>query len=270
MHAPDDRPLPAPVRRARILQHIQTVGGASLSELARDHAVSPITVHRDLEQLSREGLVERFHGGARAIAGPGGTRIETAWDRRLRESGAAKDAIAAHARTLIADGSTIFLDASSTCFALAHRIELEPPEEVAVVTNSPAVALGFEYGPVRVIMVPGEVDLQMREVADGFTIEFLGRVSVDVAFVSGAGLDLERGLTTTRRQVADTLNAARAAASQTVALVDASKFGRASLVPVVPVHELDAVVTDAGLEQVIVDRYRDAGVALHVAPLLAD
>ena len=270
MPASDDRPLPAPVRRARILEHIQTVGGASLAELARDHSVSTITVHRDLEQLSREGLVERFHGGARAIAGPGGGRIETAWDRRLRESGAAKDAIAAHARALIADGATIFLDASSTCFALAHRLGLEPPEELAVVTNSPAVALGFEHGPVRVIMVPGEVDLRMREVADGFTVEFLRRVSVDVAFLSGSGIDLERGLTTTRRQVADTLNAARASASQTVALVDASKFGRAALVPVVPARELDAVVTDAGLDESVAEEYLRAGVALQVAPLLVE
>src|SRR5919106_6548068 len=64
------RPGPAAARRARILEHIQTVGGASLAELARDHEVSTITVHRDLEHLSREGLVERFHGGARAISGP--------------------------------------------------------------------------------------------------------------------------------------------------------------------------------------------------------
>ena len=270
MPEPDDRPLSAPARRARILEHIQTVGGASLAELARDHAVSAITVHRDLEQLSRQGLVERFHGGARAIAGPGGGRIETAWDRRLRESGDAKDAIAAHARALIADGATIFLDASSTCFALAHRLELEPPEELSIVTNSPAVALGFESGPVRVIMVPGEVDLRMRAVADGWTVEFLRRVSVDVAFLSGAGLDLERGLTTTRRQVADTLNAARAAAAQTVALVDASKFGRASLVPVVPARELDVVVTDGGIDEAVVEEYVAAGVVLQVAPLLAE
>ena len=266
---PNERPLSAPARRARILAHIQTVGGASLAELAHDYAVSTITVHRDLEQLSREGLVERFHGGARAVSGSRAGRIETAWDRRLREAGGAKDAIAAHARAMIPDGATIFLDASSTCFALAHRLELEPPEELSIVTNSPAIALGLESGSVRVIMAPGEVDLRMRVIADGWTLDFLRRVSMDVAFVSGAGLDLEHGLTTSRRQVADALNAAREAAARTVALVDATKFGRSSLVPIAAAKDFDAVVSDSGLEDDVVSEYRAAGVELEIAPELA-
>jgi DeoR/GlpR family transcriptional regulator of sugar metabolism len=263
----NDPQLSGTARRARILERIQTMGGASLAELAREHAVSPVTVHRDLEQLSRDGLVERFHGGARAIARPG-TRIETAWERRLRESGSAKDAIAAHARGMIEDGATVFLDASSTCFALAHRIELEPPEELVIVTNSPAIALGLEGTGVRVIVAPGEVDLRARAIADGWTVEFLRRLHFDAAFVSGAGLDLAHGLTTTSRQLADTIGAASAAAAQTVALVDTAKFGRASLVPIAPVDALDRVVADDRLADEVAEEYRRAGVALELAPAL--
>jgi DeoR/GlpR family transcriptional regulator of sugar metabolism len=270
MHKPSNtRPVPAAARRARILEHIQSVGGASLAELARDHAVSTITVHRDLEHLSREGLVERFHGGARAIAGPDSDRVQTAWDRRLREEGGAKDAIAAYARRMIADGSTIFLDASSTCFALAHRIQVEPPEELSIVTNSPAIALGLEAGPVRVILAPGEVDLRMRVIADGWTVDFLRRVSVDVAFMSGGGLDVGHGLTTTRRQLADTLAAARESAARTVALVDSTKFGRSSLVTVATLAELDVVVTDSAIDGAAADEYRRSGVTLELAPPVA-
>jgi DeoR family fructose operon transcriptional repressor len=266
----NDPPRSVAVRRAQILEHIQAVGGASLAELARDHAVSAITVYRDLDYLAREGLVERFHGGVRATSGPRAGRIETAWERRLRQSGSAKDAIAAHARASILDGATIFLDASSTCLALAHRLDLEPPDELAVVTNSPAIALGLESSAVRVIMVPGEVDLRMRAIADGWTVEFLRRISVDTAFISGAGLDLEHGLTTSRRQLADTLNAARAAAAKTMALVDASKFGRASLVPIAAAVTFDTVMTDARIAADVAAQYRHAGVKLEIAPAMID
>jgi DeoR family fructose operon transcriptional repressor len=170
---------------------------------------------------------------------------------------------------MIPDGATIFLDASSTCFALAHRLDLEPPEELSIVTNSPAIALGLEGGAVRVIMAPGEVDLRMRVVADGWTLDFLRRVSMDVAFVSGAGLDLEHGLTTSRRQVADALNAARAAAGRTVALVDATKFGRSSLVPIAAATDFDVVVSDAELDGGVAAEYRAAGVKLEIAPELS-
>jgi DeoR/GlpR family transcriptional regulator of sugar metabolism len=49
--------MPADLRRAKILERIQRDGGASIGELARDYGVSPITVHRDLERLARDGLI---------------------------------------------------------------------------------------------------------------------------------------------------------------------------------------------------------------------
>jgi DeoR/GlpR family transcriptional regulator of sugar metabolism len=39
-------------RRARILKRIQREGRVSLAELASEHAVSAVTVHRDLQLLS--------------------------------------------------------------------------------------------------------------------------------------------------------------------------------------------------------------------------
>ena len=100
-------------RRARILKRIQREGRVSLADLASEHAVSAVTVHRDLQLLSEEGLLERVRGGARSLPDPP-AQIETAWNARLREAGPEKDAIAAAARELIEDGSTIFIDASST------------------------------------------------------------------------------------------------------------------------------------------------------------
>ena len=262
-----DRPVPTSVRRARILERIQQVGGASLAELAAEHAVSAITVHRDLEQLSRDGLVVRFHGGARAASAPEGddTRPGTAWDRRLREAPEAKDAIAAHARGMIRDGETIFLDATSTAFALAHRLEEEPAEDLTIVTTSPAIALGLDAGTARVIVAPGEVDLRMRAIADGWTVEFLRRIKVDGAFVSGSGFDLEHGLTTARRPLADTLAAVRESADRVVGLLDASKLGRSAMVSMIQADELDAVVVDDGADAALVAAYRTAGVDVHVA-----
>ena len=131
---------------------------------------------------------------------------------------------------MIGDGETIFLDATSTAFALAHRLQEEPAEDLTIVTTSPAIALGLEAGAARVIMAPGEVDLRMRAVADGWTVDFLRRISVDAAYVSGSGFDLEHGLTTGRRPLADVLAAVRDAADRVIALLDASKLGRSAMV----------------------------------------
>ena len=257
--------MPPALRRAQILERIQRDGGVSVAELARDHAVSAITVHRDLEQLAREGLVERVHGGARAIRGLGTLPlIATAWTQRVEQSSGAKAAIAGHAAAMVAPGSTIFLDASSTALALARRLMEDPPNELTLVTNSPAIAYEVIAEPMHVVVCPGELDQHMRMLAGRWTVDFIGDLNFDTAFVSAAGLTLDAGLTTSRRPLADVVNAARAAAGRTVGLIDSTKVGRSSLVSIAPAEELDVIVSDDGLEEDVVEQYRTAGVRLEI------
>jgi DeoR family fructose operon transcriptional repressor len=259
-----DTPLPPVLRRARILERVERDGGATLHELASEHAVSPVTVHRDLELLSEEGLLKRVRGGARSLPDVRG-RIETAWNARMREAAAEKDAIDECARDLVRDGSTIFVDASSTGLALARALEQRPPTELTLVTNSPAIALGLTADSIHVIVPPGELNQHMRVLTGRWTVEFLRELNIAAAFISAAGITLEQGLTTSRSALADTLNAACEAAATTVGLFDSSKFHRASLLSIRPATALDLIVTDDGLAPATLREFRAAGVQIVVA-----
>jgi DeoR/GlpR family transcriptional regulator of sugar metabolism len=261
-----ESPLPPGLRRARILERVQRDGSASLADLASDYAVSPVTVHRDLELLSGEGLLERVHGGARALPGSR-PPIETAWTARVRAAKAEKDAIAARARRIVEDGTTVFVDASTTGLALVRRLELAPPRELTLVTNSPAIAFGVTAESIHVIVTPGELNQHMRVLTGRWTVDFLGELNVATAFISAAGITLEHGITTSRKAIADALNAAVSVAAQTVALIDSSKFRRASLLTVAPAESVDLVITDDGLDAVAIDEFRQGGVKLAVAPI---
>jgi DeoR family fructose operon transcriptional repressor len=116
--------------------------------------------------------------------------------------------------------------------------------------------------PVHVVVAPGELDQHMRMIAGRWTVEFVSQLNFDVAFVSAAGLTLEEGLTTSRRPLADVINAARANAKRTVALIDASKFGRASLMTIMRADDPDLIITDAGLPADVAQAYGAAGVNL--------
>ena len=257
--------MPPALRRAQILERIQRDGGVSVADLARDHSVSAITVHRDLEQLAREGLVERVHGGARALRGLGTLPlIATAWTQRVEQASAAKMAIAGHAAMLVSPGSTVFLDASSSALALARRLMDDPPNELTLVTNSPAIAFELVAEPIHVVVCPGELEQHMRMIAGRWTVEFIGDLNFDTAFVSSAGVTLDAGLTTSRRPLADVVNAARAAAGSTVGLIDSSKFGRASLVTIAPAQDLDLIVTDGDVADSVAEQYRTEGVRLEI------
>jgi DeoR/GlpR family transcriptional regulator of sugar metabolism len=253
------------MRRSQMLERIRREGGVTVTELARAHEVSPVTVHRDLAELASAGLVERVHGGARAVDGGVGAAIETDWDKRVRQSEAAKAAMAARAAGLVDDNATVFVDASSTCLAVAHALAERGSGPLTLVTNSPAIAFELSADQIHVVVVPGEVDQHMRLIAGRWAVEFLADLNIDIAFLSAAGITLEQGLTTSRRPLADVVNAARAVADRNIALIDSSKFGRSSLLTICRPEELDLLIVDAGLAVRELESYRRAGVSVEVA-----
>jgi DeoR/GlpR family transcriptional regulator of sugar metabolism len=104
----------------------------------------------------------------------------------------------------------------------------------------------------------------MRLLAGRWTVEFLAQLNLAVAFVSAAGITLEQGLTTARRPLADVITAACGSAVRVVALLDSTKFGRASLLTIMQAGEPDAIVTDPELPADVRERYRAAGIELEV------
>ncbi|MFZ0088082.1 MAG: DeoR/GlpR family DNA-binding transcription regulator [Solirubrobacteraceae bacterium] len=261
-----DRPAPlAPVLRRRdMLRRIDSEGTATVAGLARVYGVSPVTVHRDLESLVKDGAVERVRGGVRSrVTGGEGPRRD--FDRRLNHAGDAKRLIAACAATLVTPGSTIFLDSSTTCLALAQELERLDPPQITLVTNSPAIAYELNSPSIHLILTPGEVDQNMLLVGGRWTVEFLGGLNLETAFISGAGLTLDNGLTTAQRSIADVLTAASAAAQETVALVDASKFGIHSLLTILPVAAIDRLIVDAAVDPELPTIYEGAGVSVTLA-----
>ena len=171
----------------------------------------------------------------------------------------------ARGRAYVDHGSTIFLDASSSALALARQLVEDPPNELTLVTNSPAIAYELQADAIHVIVTPGELDQHMRMLAGRWTTDFLAELNFELAFVLRSRRDARPGLTTARRALADVINAARANAERSVGLIDATKFGRASLLTIARAQELDAIVTDAELPADVAEEYRAAGVRLEIA-----
>ena len=251
------------LRRTSIMDRIRRDGAASVGKLARELEVSPATIHRDLRALAEEGLVERVHGGARLADGEVTGR--TAWANRRSRNVEAKARIGRRALEWVEEGSTIFVDASSTCLALANSIAASSVGSLTLVTNSPAVAAEFDHDGVHLIVAPGEVDQNLRMIGGRWTVEFLGELNFATSFISAIGITPERGLSTAQRNIADVLGTVRRVSRRTVALIDSSKYGAQSLLDVAQLDELDAVIVDDELPDARRRELRDAGARLVIA-----
>jgi DeoR/GlpR family transcriptional regulator of sugar metabolism len=248
--------------RERILRRLRTEGSASVRDLARDLGVSPVTVHRYLARLESDGLITRQRGGARLHTG---AAIDLDFEHRLAAHADRKAAIARRAMELVPTTGSVFIDASTTCLFAAREIERRVNGNLTIVTTSPAILRTFSSASVRVIAAPGELDPTLRAILGPWAVEFLEDLNLQTALISGVGITLEAGLTTTHRQLADLLRQVVRRSDRVYILIDSSKFGRTALLNIVEPSSVAGVISDAALDPAEAEAYRARGVNLIVA-----
>ena len=136
-------------RQQRIVDHVLTQGSASAAELVDLTGVSLMTVHRDVDELVRRGLVRKFRGG---VSAQPTSVFESHSEYRLTVRIAEKNAIAATALEMVEPGSSIMVDDSTTALALVRRLD--------------------EVGPLTVVTnyLPARFDITRVDVEDGMSL----------------------------------------------------------------------------------------------------
>ena len=237
----------------------------TVDELVRRFGVSAQTMRRDFAYLAQRGLLTRTHGGAVARASEA-LGFEGAFKTRMAQNAPLKAAMARVALELVAPGSTVMLDASTSVLALARRLPRDA--ELHAIVNALPVAseLGGRTN-VMTTLIGGSVRATSLSASGPLAESMLRRLFADTAFISARGLSLERGLTEANPAESALKEIMISNATRVVALVDSSKFGRSALSYFAPVTELDVIVTDSGADARTLRALRERGIDVRVAPL---
>src|SRR5438067_45150 len=140
------------IRQQLITDYVVSKGSASATELAELTGVSVMTVHRDLDELSRRGLLRKFRGGVTAQPS---TVFESNSEYRLNAHVEAKSAIARQAVSYVEPGMSILLDDSTSALALAKLLPRIAPLTVA--TNYlPTISVLKGLEDLRLIGIGGD------------------------------------------------------------------------------------------------------------------
>jgi DeoR/GlpR family transcriptional regulator of sugar metabolism len=227
-------------RRQLILEMVRANGAVSLRELARVVQTSEVTVRRDVRALEAEGLLDRRHGGAVL---PGGFTRESGFPQKSHLAAAEKTAIADLAASLVEEGEAIVVGAGTTTQELARRLARVPG--LTVVTNSLLVAQALAHANrVEVVMTGGTLRGTNYALVGSGAEQSLQGLRVSRAFLSGAGLTAERGLSTSNMLSASVDRALVQAASEVVVLADHTKLGTDTMFQTVPTDVITRLVTD--------------------------
>jgi DeoR/GlpR family transcriptional regulator of sugar metabolism len=246
-------------RRERLRELVQARGFASLGELAESLEVSESTIRRDLEQMERDGVARRTHGGAFWTGDPDTMRV---FQTRRDDYWPAKAAIGEIAAALIEDHDTILLDGGSTTYELARRLVGRP---LQVVTNSlPVAHLLSSSESIDLVMIGGCVRGRTAVAIGPMADSMLHSINVGKAFLSVAGIT-DRGYFNSNMMLVESEKAMLAAADQAIVVADSSKFGKVSLSRLCGLQDVHAVVTDTSIDSKWKEHLELAGVELVLA-----
>jgi len=255
-------------RRSKIVDIVNADGSVLSSDISAKLGVSEVTIRADLRLLEQRGQLTRFHGGAAKNAAPIpevalSSNNELSIQDRYAVAADPKRRIAIQAANLVREGDTIILDSGSTTKLVAEQ--LMDRSNITVITNSlPAAFLLSENKDITLVVCGGTLRHKTISLHGSIAEYALQEVSANLMFVGADGLDCENGITTFNEGYAIS-SVMAAVARQVVVVTDSSKFGRKGFNTVLPIQQIDMIITDIDAPDFDVNALRKMGKSVVLA-----
>ncbi|MEV4773954.1 DeoR/GlpR family DNA-binding transcription regulator [Microbacterium sp. LWH12-1.2] len=238
------RRLPAG-RKADLAAYVEQTGQVTVGDLAEHFNVSIDTIRRDLDQLDREGVLIRTHGGA--VSAANGQLKDRALDVRLNMQKEEKERIARLAADLVPDGSVVMLNAGTTTLAVARA--LRNHRDLTIATNNLRIPAEISPSAFRDLFVFGGAVRAITQATTGpvtFTMTPGGPevdIRCDLALIAVGAVDQD-GYSTSNLGDAAMMSEMIQRAERIAVLADSSKFGRRLFAQIATLERVDYLITD--------------------------
>lgn len=210
----------------------------SFAELQQLFPVSPATLRRDLSEIEREGDLIRVHGG---VLDPLYARAEVSFDERQQRQSAEKKFIATKANDLIPAGSSVFVDAGSTCLEAGKLLMRRA--DIRLITHSVALVAACAHAEASIVCIGGELRKVSGALVGGTAINAFANLQFDFALIGATGLNSE-GCWTTELTETEIKKNIIARANRRIVLADQSKWQAPGTVLFSTWHDINDWIVD--------------------------
>lgn len=247
-------------RRQGIVNLLVENRAVELEDIAARFGVSRMTIHRDLDDLEKAGVLRKIRGGATIDPG---TQFESDFRFRELQEADIKRALAETAADLVEPGMTVMINDGSMASVLGDVLAEKKP--ITIITNNAAImerAKGLSG--VTLIAVGGVYSAKFNAYFGIVTEEALSRLRADIAFIS-APAAAGRLAYHMDEAVVRTKRAMMASSRQTCLLINSRRFGNTALHVLADVGEFDTVVSDQPLPRDTADELADGKTMIRIA-----
>lgn len=232
-------------RQRIILDILDREGVVRNNELKELLNVSIVTIRADLKELEKFGDCEIIWGGA--VSTKPSTERESLLAERSKLHTDEKRRIGARAVDFIETGQTIFVDAGSTTVELVRQLP-KNLEYLRVITPALNVAVAATHYPDIELVIPGGVLRNLtRSLVGPQTVRAMEMFNADWFFLATGGYSVAAGVTTSNILEVEVKRTMARRSERCCVVADSSKFGRVMSLVVLPIEEVDVLITDEGL-----------------------
>jgi len=229
-------------RQALILDMVEKFGFVATDAMVSEFAVTPQTIRRDLNELSSNGLLTRFHGGAGQIK----SAENPPYIARLQTGVEAKRQIATVTAGLVPNGASLFMSTGTTIEAIAEA--LLGHKNLHVLTNNLHVAQILRRNESFQILVScGEVRHHDGGIVGSTSEDYIANFRMDIGIVGISGIDGEGTLLEYNPHEVKTARTILKNSQRAIMVADSHKFGRHAMNTVGHMRDVDVIVTESEL-----------------------
>lgn len=228
-------------RQNRILDALTKHEKLEVKELAEMMEVSQVTIRKDLDALTKQGLIIRNHGYATL-------NNSDDMNNRLAYHYEMKQRIAKKVCEDIHDGETIMIESGSCCALVALEIA-QSKKNITIITNSAFIADYIRNEDIKVILLGGEYQASSQVLVGPITINNAKNFFVDKYFIGADGFSEKSGFTGKDYLRAETVREMAKQAAHVIVVTESEKFGHIGTVNLLDTKNVAKVYTDTHIPQ---------------------
>jgi DeoR family deoxyribose operon repressor len=252
-------------RMKHIINALHMKSVVSIKGLIKQFNVSEMTIRRDLNLLSNDGIVELIPGGAILKTDDDSERnaerylITHEEMKRTRE----KIRIGKKAASVIEPNDTVIIDVGSTTEYLAKFMREDIPVTILCYALNILVEI-YRKKNCHPIFAGGyfHENILMFESPEG--INLIKRIRANKAFISAAGVSDQLGVTCATPYEIGPKQAVMKSAKTKILMVDSTKFGKIGVAYFADLQEFDMVITDSEISEEYIKFIRNLGLDLYI------
>ncbi|MBA4367293.1 MAG: DeoR/GlpR family transcriptional regulator [Desulfobacterium sp.] len=226
-------------RHEQIVNLVREQGFVTIETFAQQFNVTPQTIRRDINSLSKKGLLHRYHGGA----GLSSSTENMDYSRRQTLCFSEKQRIASMVARHIPNQASLFINIGTTNEAVAKA--LYNHDRLRIITNNLNVASILSGNRnFEVIVTGGLVRSRDGGIIGEATIDFIRQFKVDYGIIGISGIDEDGTLLDFDYREVNVAKAIVANSRKVFLAADHTKFGRNAMVRLGSIHDIDALFTD--------------------------